>query len=149
MEIAMMKMWKQWVLVLVLCVGLTACGGKNFPPPRVIEQAIALQVEHVQVPLSQQLKLKPPALKDIRISHVRLTEQSPLEIDRVLGYHLKGTYDLTLKQVGRQARQQQNPFDLYIQQQVEGKTKVWNLAQPDPESSAASPVWITRSISMP
>lgn len=145
-------MWKQglqWILVIVLCVGLTACGGKNFPSQRLLEQAIALQVEQVQSPLSQQLKLKPPTLKDIRISHVRLTEQSPLEIDSAPGYHLKGTYDLRLKQVDRQAKQQQNPFDLYLQQQVEGKTKVWNLAQPDPESSEASPVWITRRVSTP
>jgi hypothetical protein len=122
-------------LAMILSVGLTACGS-NLPKSAVIEQAIAMQVADIQSSLSQELKLKPPTLKDIRIGHVKIEQQSGLSIDREPGYHLSGTYDLTLRQSDHQATQTGDRFDLYLQKHTEGSGKaqrqIWRLAAQTP-----------------
>jgi hypothetical protein len=125
--------WRQRVLSIVIisaiALGLTACSNGNFPSTSVIERAIAHQVEQIQQPLSQQLKLPAPSLKDIRISHVTITDRDTTLINGEAAYHIIGEYDLTLKQTDHQANQTGDRFDLYLQPKQTGKTTTWQLAQ--------------------
>jgi hypothetical protein len=133
----MVKRWVQMLLTIVVAIGLTlgltACGD-NRPGNQVVERAIALQVAQVQTAISQQLKLKPPTLKDIRIQHLQIEQQSGVPIEQEPGYHLSGHYDLTLRQSDHQATQADDRFDLYLQRHTEGVGKtqkqVWRLAAP-------------------
>jgi hypothetical protein len=130
----MLKRWANMIITIGLAMVLTACGG-SFPSHRVIEQAIALQVQQVQADLSQQLKLKAPTLKDIRIQHLQIEDSTGINLDREPGYHISGQYDLSLRQSDHQAMQTGDRFDLYLQKHTEGSGKtqkqVWRLAEPE------------------
>jgi hypothetical protein len=123
------------IVTIGLAIVLTACGS-NLPKSAVIETAIAMQVAELQSSLSQELKLKPPTLKDIRVSHVKIEQQSELNIDREPGYHLSGSYDLILRQSDHQATQADDRFDLYLQKHTEGSGKaqrqIWRFAEQTP-----------------
>jgi hypothetical protein len=137
--------WQQLVSILLismLACCLTACGKADFPSRQIIEQAIARQVEQVQQPLSQQLKLPPPTLQDIRISHLQISDRDTRVINGEKGYHIRGQYDLTLKQSGYSTSQAGNPFDLYLQPRQEGKVMHWQLAQKQDEAD----YWILETL---
>ncbi len=124
--------WQQLALILLISMMagcLTACGNANLPSQSIVEQAIARQIEQVQQPLSQQLKLLPPALKDIHISHLQISERETVAINGEPGYHIRGYHDLTLKQSGGATTQTGYPFDVYLQPYQDGKATRWQLAQ--------------------
>ncbi|MFM2429165.1 MAG: hypothetical protein RLZZ511_378 [Cyanobacteriota bacterium] len=124
--------WQRLVIMLwivALSSGLTACGNANFPSQTIVSQAIAQQVEAIQKPLSQQLKLTPPRRQDIQIRHLQITDRDIQPINGTPTYHLSGTYDLSLKQGHQQGEQSGDRFDIYLQAQQIGKETRWNLGQ--------------------
>jgi len=131
------------ILAVVLIGLLTACG--NSVPGlsnRVVQQAIALQVNQTQQTLATQLRLKKPP--QVEVKQVAIANQESLKIQGLPAYHLQGTYDLTLKLPSRQVTQEKNPFEVYLQQQPDQKT--WKLAQLSKSDTEADPVWVTEPI---
>lgn len=127
------------VLTGILLVLLTACGTSGITPSsQVVQKGLAFQLEQTQQQLSQKLGLN---VKAFEIRRLKITQQEPLEIQDLPAYHLQGTYDLIMQLPKRQVTQQQNPFDLYLQRQKEGKT--WRLAQPKFTDNDTQPTWFT------
>ncbi len=131
----------QVCLAGILLIGLTGCTTLT-PSHRVIEQALSTQIGQVQAELGQQLKLA-DQWSGFTISHLVVTEQTPLTIEGLPGYRLRGTYDYTLKAPKREITRQQNPFELYLQRQKENKT--WRLARPV-VSETNEPAWVTQRL---
>lgn len=113
--------------MLLLVLWLTACS--QWLPPRefapngeVVAKAIALQLRQSQTQLSDQLDRAVPHLEvhQIIVDHIE-----PVYTENLPTYHLQGTYNLTLGFGKRSQEQKNNPFDLYLQRQKEGKT--WRL----------------------
>ncbi|NJM44855.1 MAG: hypothetical protein HC860_00770 [Alkalinema sp. RU_4_3] len=117
----MLKRFFNLVLVLVLGVFLTACGGSQGPSTAVIERAIALTVETSQQSLAQQLRLEAPRAKDLGVSQVRVEETAVEPIEGGSAYHLKGRYKLTYPQSDRQVTQEDLPFELRLKPQRFGE----------------------------
>ncbi len=128
-------------LAAILLTGLTGCTALT-PSHRVVEQALSIQIGQVQAELGQQLKLS-DQWSGFTISHLVVTEQSPLTIEGLPGYRLRGTYDYTLKSPKREITRQQNPFELYLQRQKENKT--WRLARPV-VSETNELAWVTQRL---
>jgi hypothetical protein len=130
----------QTVLAVLLIGLLTACGGGlSGPNSQIVKQAIALEVNHTQTALSQKLRLSPQPSANLTVSHVVVKQKTPLKIENLPGIHLQGTYDVTLKVSGHPMSQHQNDFNLYLQQQAEGKN--WRLARLQPDGT-----WSTEMI---
>ncbi len=135
-----MRRSMQIILVVVLASLITACSANQLTPShQIVRQAIALQVSQTQQALSQQLRL---ALPNLTIDRVKVTRQEPLTIQNLSAYRVQGTYDYTLKLSKRTVTPKDNPFDVYLQRQREGKT--WRLAQPQPQESGSS--WVTQLV---
>ncbi|MBW4526891.1 MAG: hypothetical protein KME18_17160 [Phormidium tanganyikae FI6-MK23] len=122
-----MKRPIQIILSIVLAIGLVACGGRYSVPGAVLKKAIAISVDQTQQEISQQIKLA--SAPKVIVDRVKVTEQSPLKIEGIDSYHVKGVYDFTLKLSKRQDKQVDNAFDVYLQHKTEGKTQTWSLAQ--------------------
>ncbi|BAU15617.1 hypothetical protein LEP3755_61760 [Leptolyngbya sp. NIES-3755] len=121
----------QIILSIVLAVGLVACGGRYSVPGNVLKKAIAISVDQTQQEISQQLKLS--AAPKVTVDRVKVTDQSPLRIEGLEGYRVKGEYDFTLNLPKRQDRLSDNSFDLYLQRQTIDKKQIWRLAARDGE----------------
>lgn len=132
------------ITVSLLVVLLSACGVTEQPSRSLVGKAIALQVSETQTLLTQELRLKADQSPRFSIDRVEIVEQTPLEIQDLPAYHLRGTYDLTLKISDRQVTQRQNPFDLYLQRQIEGKT--WRLARYQPGDEETEATWLTQLV---
>lgn len=130
----------QIILAVILASFLTACGASPVAPSnQIVRQAIALQATQTQQELSQQLRLKSPSLK---VDRVKVTNQEPLTIQNLLTYRVQGNYDYTLRLSKRTVTQKDNPFEVYLQRQSEGKT--WRLAQRQRQENDSS--WVTQLI---
>jgi hypothetical protein len=132
----MLRKSLQIILSIVLAIGLVACGGRYSVPGNVLKSAIAISVNQTETQISRELKLASDP--KVSVDRVKITEQSPLKIQGLEGYHVKGLYDFTLKLPKRQASQSDNAFDLYLQHDVKGK--IWRLAERGDED------WIVRSL---
>ncbi len=120
-----MRRSMQIILAVILASLITACSANNLTPSsQIVRRAIALQITQTQQELSQQLRLKSPKLK---VDRVKVTSQKPLTIQSLRAYQVQGSYDYTLKLSKRAVTQKDNPFEVYLQRQSEGKT--WRLAQ--------------------
>lgn len=138
-KLAMVKM----ILMAMLVWLLGACSAEvTGPSSQVVERAIGLQFNQTQQDLSQQLHLDSPRF-DIR--HVAVGNQQPLVIEKLPAFRVQGTYDLVIKVPQRQIVQTENPFEIYLQWQKEGKT--WRLAQFKAGSAAIGSRWVTQVIS--
>ncbi len=130
----------QIILAVILASLITACGSNNLTPSnQIVRRAIALQVAQTQQELSQQLRLKSPNLK---VDRVKVTSQKPLTIQSLRAYQVQGIYDYTLKLSKRTVTQKDNPFEVYLQRQSEGKT--WRLAQQQRDETGLS--WVTQLV---
>lgn len=122
---------------------LTACGTPRLEPSnQLVHKAITLQLSLAQKQLTQQLypsELPQPA--KFKITRLVVKDQEPLKIQNLPTYHVQGTYDLTIKLSTQRVTQQQNPFDIYLQRQSEGKT--WRLLLPYLTGKDAQPTWST------
>ncbi len=137
MEMGMVRV----ILAIALAFVLSACSLAGATPEiAVVERAIALQLNQTQEQLSQQLRLDTqPA---ITVNRIRITDQTPLTIQDLQSYRVKGTCSYTVKLSKRSQTQQQAPFEVYLQRQQEGKN--WRLAYPDNKDGKSS--WITYRI---
>ncbi len=136
-----MNRWIRVVLSVLLVALLTACSGNGLPSKNLVRKAIALQVGQTQQELSQQLKLSLPK-SALKIDRVEIAEQTPVTIQDLPSYRVQGTYDFTLKLKTQEANQRDNPFEVYVQRQREGKT--WRLAQPQQTENETT--WVTSLI---
>jgi len=133
--------WRSCVSVLMLLL-LSACSLGFAPDHQVVEQALAIQVGQVQDELSRQIR-KAEGWDDFSISHVAITEKTPLEIDDLPGYQIHGTYDYTLKAPKREVSRTKNPFEIYLQRQKENKT--WRLARLITDEEGKT-IWVTQRL---
>ncbi|MGQ4645907.1 hypothetical protein [Lyngbya aestuarii] len=122
------KLTVSFVLITLLLGILAACGTSTpplglSPSKQLVQKAIALQVSLTQQQLTQSLQSLPPKFE---ITQVTLKGVEPLLIDDLPTYHFQGTYTLKFRLSKRQVNQRNNPFDVYLQRQLEGKT--WRLA---------------------
>ncbi|PSB19557.1 hypothetical protein C7B65_10890 [Phormidesmis priestleyi ULC007] len=130
----------QIILAVILVSLITACSANNLTPSnQIVRRAIALQATQTQQELSQQLRLKSP---DLKVDRVKVTSQEPLAIQNLSAYRVQGNYDYTLKLSQRSVTQKDNPFEVYLQRQSEGKT--WRLAQKQREENGSS--WVTQLV---
>ncbi len=112
--------WSQIILGLILIPVLTACGTPR-PDSDIVSKAIARQIAAQYAGLSEQLDT---AVPELAISGIAVKLVETMKMGKLPTYHLQGTYNLQLDLPSQQV-QQQNPFDIYLQRQAEGKT--WRL----------------------
>lgn len=124
------------IAIAILLGLLTACSVRVEPSHKLVQQAIALQLEQTQQQLGKQLGLH---FQGLEVERVAITQREPVEIQSLPAYHVRGTYDLTLK-LPRKVTQTQNSFDVYLQRQQEGKT--WRLLIPQAEKKDKS-TWLS------
>jgi len=138
----MHRIWKRlWAIVLVIL--LTACGLPiGAPSHHLVERAIVLQLRQTQAALNQQLRLDVQPT-DLEIRRVVIADQTPMTIEDLKAFRVRGTYNVTTKLPTRQITEQQNPFDVYLQRQKEGKT--WHLARLQADDNG-EPTWLTQRI---
>lgn len=120
---------------LLLILHLTACSVSNLSRS-TLEKAITLQLQYTQQELSQQLGLAEP---DFRVQRIQVSQQMPLRIDRLPGYRVEGNYDITLQFPHHKIVQRDNPFVVYLQQQVKGQT--WRLFIPEAGDRDDEQIW--------
>ncbi|BAY98765.1 hypothetical protein NIES37_27170 [Tolypothrix tenuis PCC 7101] len=125
------------LVLTALLVLLTACGTIGLlPTNQLVQKAIALQLEQTQQQLTQKLDLD---LKGFDIEKLAISEQKPLTIENLPAFRVRGTYDLIIKLPKRRLTQLQQPFEVYLQIQREGKT--WRLLLPERGNKDTQPIW--------
>ncbi len=128
---------------IVLAIMLTGCGVLGGGPNhQLVERAIALELDQAQQVLSQQLRLNAQPNK-LWINRVKVNEQTPLVIQGLQAYRVRGIYDYTIKLPTQQVTQRDNAFEVYLQRQKEGKT--WKLARLQANEDG-EPAWVTQRI---
>lgn len=131
------------VLIIIFTLALTACGTSTpplglAPSKQLVQKAIALQVSQTQQQITQQLQFSPPKFE---ITQVTLKKLEPLFINDLHTYHFWGTYNIKIKLLQQQVTQKNNPFNVYLQRQKEGK--MWRLAIPEDISKNTPTNWRT------
>ncbi|MBR8828475.1 MAG: hypothetical protein DSM107014_11350 [Gomphosphaeria aponina SAG 52.96 = DSM 107014] len=131
------------VLATNIIIWLTACSTQApptelAPEPEIVKKAIALQLNLTQTQLTQKLNAATPALE---IGQINVKQLEPIFIAKLPAYHLQGTYDLTIKLPRQQAKQKNNPFEIYLQRQIEGKT--WRLLKRETSKTEEKTQWNT------
>ncbi|WGV26934.1 hypothetical protein [Halotia branconii] len=125
------------VFTAILLVLLTACGSIGLlPNSQLVQKAIALRLSQTQQQLNQKLDLD---FQGFEIKHLSITQEKPLTIQNLPAFRVRGTYDLIVKLPKRQLTQPQQPFEVFLQIQQEGKT--WRLLLPDQDGKATVPTW--------
>ncbi|BAY22517.1 hypothetical protein NIES2100_22800 [Calothrix sp. NIES-2100] len=125
------------VLTASLLMLLTACGTIGLlPTSQLVQKAIALQLEQTQQQLSQKLDLD---FQGFEIQKLAISEQKPLTIENLPAFRVRGKYDLTIKLPKRRLTQLQQPFEVYLQIQQEGKS--WRLLLPERVGKNTEPIW--------
>jgi len=128
-------------LLLGIVIGfLVACSPVPILFDRdLVAQAISLQLRQNQEKLATPLKLSDRLTWSV--DRVNVTDSESLTIQDLSAYHLQGTYRLTIDlPTGTKTRQNQ-PFDLYLQGQKEGKS--WRLARYFASKTETEPSWKT------
>jgi hypothetical protein len=92
------------------------------PKAKIVEKAIALELQHTYQKLTHQLDSQYPQLQ---IKQIQVSKIEPLLIANLATYHLKGTYQMKLKLSSQTVEKKDNNFEIYLQRQREGKT--WRL----------------------
>ena len=138
-----------WAIALAFIMLLTACEGVRtadpIPTKPLVAQALALQVQQTQAQLTQHLRLR-EAATDIQITQVKIQQRSSLPIDDLPGYRVQGTYTVKLALPSHTIVRRNNPYDLYLQRQREGKT--WRLARWQTDEVGDS-FWVTQLVPPP
>jgi len=125
------------LVLTALLVLLTACGTIGLlPTSQLVQKAIALGLEQTQQQLSQKLDLD---FQGFDIQRLEISEQKPLTIESLPAFRVRGTYDLIIKLPKRRLTQLQQPFEVYLQIQQEGKT--WRLLLPERVNKDTQPIW--------
>ena len=131
---------------LILIVLLSGCG--TFKPPiklapdgDLVRKAVGLEINTMEQRISERLEATRPKLK---IGEISVKAIEPIYIGDLPAYHLKGTYNLELELLRQQVRQKDNPFDIYLQRQAEGKT--WRLLRREVNDGESEPQWLSYSL---
>jgi hypothetical protein len=125
------------LVTAILLALLTGCGNIGLlPNTQLVEKAIALQVEQTQQQLNQKLDLD---FSDFEIKHLKIRQEKPLTIENLPAFRVRGTYDLILHLPKRQLTQHQQPFEVYLQIQQEGKS--WRLLLPQQQNQESQGNW--------
>lgn len=129
------------ILTLSLILSLIGCGATTpplsvAPGKALVRKAIALQLNQTQEQLSQQLETQLPKSN---ITRLKIEQIEPLYLKNLATYHILGTYKLKVKSPSQETTQEKQPFDIYIQRQVEGKT--WRLLIPQPSDKEEKKTW--------
>ncbi|OWY66507.1 hypothetical protein B7486_36180 [cyanobacterium TDX16] len=129
------------VSIGILLIFLTACSSTPIvvPNERLVQKALAVQLSQLQQQISQKLHLSTPL--QLEIDRLRIQEQQQLKIGNLPAYRIIGTYDRTLQISQRRLTQENNPFEVYLQLQKEGKT--WRLAIPQTTNEDKIQSWRT------
>lgn len=128
---------------MLLIALLSACSLPIAGPSRqLVERAIVQQLRETQAELNQQLRLNGQPT-DLAINRVVVAAQTPMMIEDLKSFQVRGTYTLTTKLPTRQVTQPKNPFEVYLQRQKEGKT--WRLARRSLDENG-EPIWLTQQI---
>ncbi len=118
---------------------ITACNLVFVTDKALVEKAIALQINLSQEQITQQFRQKsPPPLK---INRVVITDVESLKLQNLPTFRVMGTYDFTLEYPQRQILHKQNPYQVYLQQQKEGKT--WRLLRRQKKPGDNETQWFT------
>jgi hypothetical protein len=123
-------MQHRFLLAAILILLLTACNAPTpptefAPDGEVIKKALILSISQAQERLGNSLGVAQPSLE---IAQINVTLLEPVYIANLSAYHLQGNYNLTLKLPHQRVQQSKNPFDIYLQRQIEGKS--WRLLKP-------------------
>ncbi|WP_371259646.1 hypothetical protein [Calothrix sp. 336/3] len=125
------------VTLLLICLSLSGCTAIVLAPTtQVIEKAIAVQLEHTQEKLNQQLDLD---FQSFAIKHLFIQKQKALSLKNLMTYRVSGTYDLVFQLPDRKLTQAKKPFEVYLQLQKEGKT--WRLLMSDNDTKDTEATW--------
>ncbi|MEY3868495.1 MAG: hypothetical protein RLZZ338_2386 [Cyanobacteriota bacterium] len=119
---------------------ITACNLVFVTDKAVVEKAIALQINLSQEQITQQFRQNstPPPLK---INRVVITDVESLKLQNLPTFRVMGTYDFTLEYPRKEIRHKQNPYQVYLQQQKEGKT--WRLLRPQKKPGDNETQWFS------
>lgn len=124
-------------VTVILLVLLTGCGSVGLlPNTQLVKKAIAFQVEQTQQQLNEKLDLD---FQGFEIKGLKIQQEQPLTIQSLPAFRVRGTYDLILNLPKRQLKQLQQPFEVYLQIQQEGKT--WRLLVPALDSQDSQKTW--------
>ncbi|UKO99012.1 hypothetical protein [Nostoc sp. UHCC 0870] len=127
----------RFVVTVVLLMLLVGCGNIGLlPTSELVQKAIALQLEQTQQQLNQQLDLK---FQGFEIKHLKIRQEEPLTIENLPAFRVRGNYDLIFQLPKRQLTKLQQPFEVYLQIQQEGKT--WRLLSRSKTSQDNQTVW--------
>jgi len=127
----------RFLITTILLLLLTACGSIGLlPTSELVQKAIALGLEQTKQELSQKLDID---FQGFEIKQLKIAEEKPLTIQNLPAFRVKGKYDLIIKLPQRQLTQLQQPFELYLQIQQEGKT--WRLLLPDKNNKDSQKLW--------
>ncbi|KZL50856.1 MULTISPECIES: hypothetical protein [Cyanophyceae] len=127
----------RFLITLILLVFLTGCGSIGLlPTTQLVQKAIALQVQQTQQQLHQKLNLD---FQGFDIKGLKILQEQPLTIESLPAFRVRGTYDLILNLPKRQLKQLQQPFQVYLQIQQEGKS--WRLLVPAQDSKDTPKTW--------
>ncbi|WYL94992.1 MAG: hypothetical protein HEQ35_15075 [Gloeotrichia echinulata IR180] len=125
------------ISTVILLLLLTACGTIGLlPTSELVQKAIAVQLEQTQKQLNQKLDLD---FGSFEIKKLTIIQEKPLTIQNLPAFRVQGNYDLIVNLPKRQLTQPQQPFDIYLQIQREGKT--WRLLLPDRDNKDTQPTW--------
>ena len=111
-------------LLLFFLFLLMGCQGEQAPREfapdgTIIVQTMQMELRQYYHSLSQTLAAKPP---DLKLQNIQVTQLDSFFLKGLPVYHVQGTYDLELKFTTRKETRKNNPFDLHLQRQMEGKT---------------------------
>ncbi len=131
--------------VLVVCVllllnlGLTACGLSDQPPRAVLLKALGLQIQLTQTAIARSLELEPVGVPEV--IRVRIEGQESIRLGEQRGLHLTGRFDWRLP---ADSVRVDSPFELFLERGERGQS--WRLAQPVGSSDGTSQDWITHPL---
>ncbi|MEA5581334.1 hypothetical protein VB620_08285 [Nodularia harveyana UHCC-0300] len=125
------------LLTAILLVFLAGCGTVGLlPNTQLVQKAIALQVEQTQAQLNEKLDLD---FQGFDIKDLKIRQELPLTIQNLPAFRVRGTYDLILHLPTRQLKQLEQPFEVYLQIQQEGKS--WRLLVPEQNNTTVPQSW--------
>jgi hypothetical protein len=119
---------------------ITACNLVVVTNKDLVEKAIALQINLSQEQITQQFRQKstPPSRK---INRVVIIDVESLKLQNLPTFRVRGTYDFTLEYPQGEVIHKENPYQVYLQQQKEGKT--WRLLRPQKKQWTNETQWFS------
>jgi len=109
------------MVLIGLLVSCSATGSS--PNQALVKKAIALQLRLTQEELNSPLHLERSPQLDVK--GIEITNSDRLREEKLPTFYIQGTYNLDIQLSEQTIKQRHNPFEVYVQQQIEGET--WRL----------------------